>query len=176
MSLLSRRRLLLLTPLAVATMGGSASMALLHRMKEGAFDPHGMINPLVGQSAPRLNLPGLTSDDKMDQPILVNFFASWCEACLGEMRCLATLQKIDIPMWGIAYKDKPDTISKFLQGTGNPYTQVGFDVSGDTAIDWGVTGVPETFLLDRNGVIRWHWSGPLTTNMLVGIRGMMMAI
>jgi cytochrome c biogenesis protein CcmG/thiol:disulfide interchange protein DsbE len=100
------------------------------------------------------------------RPILVNFFASWCVPCLIEAPTLMTLSKENVPIWGIAYKDKPTAALQFLASNGNPYQRLAMDLPGRVAIDWGVYGVPETYLIDRNGVVRWRQAGPITPDVL----------
>ena len=94
-------------------------------------------------------------------PVLVNFFASWCVPCVAETDVLADVAA-RLPIWGIAYKDAPEGAAGFVTRTGNVYTRLGADRSGAVAIDWGVTGVPESFLVDRTGIIFGHWVGGLT--------------
>ncbi len=92
---------------------------------------------------------------------MVNFFASWCLPCAEEHPALMALAKAGIPIWAIAYKDTPDKAAQFIQRRGNPFARIARDEPGRVAIDWGVSGVPETFLVDGHGVVRWHWPGPL---------------
>jgi cytochrome c biogenesis protein CcmG/thiol:disulfide interchange protein DsbE len=93
---------------------------------------------------------------------LVNFFASWCAPCAVEIDFLKTVQVPHMRMLGIAYKDKPEKTEKFLKDNGNPYALVAMDPDGMGAINWGLTGVPETFLLDTQGRILAHHAGPIT--------------
>ena len=96
---------------------------------------------------------------------LVNFFSSWCEPCKLEAENLEKLSdKINII--GIAYKDKSDDISKFLNNFGNPYQTIGIDPNGEIAINWGVYGVPETFLINKNGKVVFRHAGPITNSVL----------
>ena len=93
----------------------------------------------------------------------VNFFASWCAPCRIEAPIIEDLSKI-IPIVGIAYKDKPIDTKKFFEEFGNPYDQIGIDNSGKVAIEWGVYGVPETFLINDKGEIFYRHAGPLLYN------------
>lgn len=93
--------------------------------------------------------------------IVVNFFASWCVPCLAEQPALLDLQKRGVAVYGVNYKDKPADKRAFLARAGNPYRTVYDDPRGMRAIDWGVSGVPETFVIDRKGYIRYHHKGPL---------------
>ena len=94
----------------------------------------------------------------------VNFYASWCAPCRVEAPIIEELSKI-IPIVGIAYKDKVLNTKKFLDNYGNPYNQIGLDASGKIAIEWGVYGVPETFLINTNGKIIYRHAGPLLYNV-----------
>jgi cytochrome c biogenesis protein CcmG/thiol:disulfide interchange protein DsbE len=126
-------------------------------------------SPLIDEPAPQFSLPplpgrgdGLSSADLKGQVSLVNGFASWCVPCREEHAALLSLaQKKRVPIYGIDYKDKPDEALGWLGKLGNPYTKIGAD-SGQVGIDWGMYGVPETFLVDRAGRIRYKHVGPLT--------------
>lgn len=96
---------------------------------------------------------------------LVNFFASWCQPCRVEHPMLDALAKEGVVIYGINYKDKPDDAVKLLAELGNPYAKVGAD-SGRMALDWGVYGVPETYVIDGNGVVVLRWAGPITDRVL----------
>jgi cytochrome c biogenesis protein CcmG/thiol:disulfide interchange protein DsbE len=162
----------MLAPLGIAAAAGVAFWKMLDRMADGKFDPHALNNPLVGKAVPDFTLSGLgkaqgfgATDLKqaaVGKPLLVNFYASWCIPCAEEADVLGGLGAEGIPIWGVAYKDKEAASDEFLGRYGNPYARVADDANGRVAIDWGVYGVPETFLIDRSGVIRWHLAGPLT--------------
>jgi cytochrome c biogenesis protein CcmG, thiol:disulfide interchange protein DsbE len=79
---------------------------------------------------------------------------------------LSELQRRGVPVWGIACKDKPEATADFLKRTGDPYARIAVDAPGRVAIDFGAYGVPETYLVDRSGVVRWRWAGPLTDDIL----------
>ena len=126
---------------------------------------------LIGQSAPKTDLapldPGLSAglgtENLAGNVTLVNIWASWCAPCRQEHPLLMELAGDKrFVIAGFNYKDEPGNARKFLSELGNPYRIVGTDPSGRTAIDWGVYGVPETFLVDREGVIRLKHVGPLT--------------
>ncbi len=175
---IARRRLLMLAPLAVAAAGGVAFLAMLNRMKVGKFDPHALDNPRIGKPMPPFDLPGMGTAQGFSSadiqaaaargPVLVNFYASWCVPCAEEADVVATLAQQGLPVWGIAYEDKVEKSEKFLGQYGNPYARIANDAAGRVAIDWGVYGVPESFLIDRAGVIRWHIAGPLTPDNVTG--------
>ena len=177
----TRRRLLMLAPLGVAVAGGFAFRAMLNRMEQGTFDPHGVPNPLVGHRIPDFALPaglnqdgspgsGFSSADLLRAaaagPVLVNFFASWCIPCVQEAEDLGRLAAARLPIWGIAYKDKPEAVAGFLARNGNPYARLARDENGMVAINWGVYGVPESYLLDHQGVVRWRWAGGLSGDVI----------
>ena len=167
------RRLLLLAPLAVAGAAGLGFRGMLHGMQDGSFDPRGTSSPLIGQRVPAFALPGVAGSSLSDAelsrqptPVLVNFFASWCVPCVQEAPVLQSLHDAGINLFGIAYKDAGPAVEAFLARNGDPFTRVVADGPGRAAIDWGVTGVPETFLLDRQGIVRWHFAGPLTPEVV----------
>ncbi|MGI3777505.1 MAG: DsbE family thiol:disulfide interchange protein [Janthinobacterium lividum] len=179
MTTFDRRRVLMLAPLGVAAAGGAAFWTMLDRMRTGAFDPHGVPSPLVGQPVPPFDLPaqplpdgspgqGFTSADLAapPRPILVNFFASWCIPCVQEAPLLGQLAKAGMPIWGVTYKDRIEAATDFLRHNGNPYARVARDAPGRAAIDWGLTGVPESFVVDRAGIVHWHWAGPLDPDVV----------
>lgn len=171
---MNRRRLLLLAPLGVATLGGAAFWTMLNRMERGTFDPRGVPSPLVGKPVPEFSLPaqapgeGFASADlrAVGRPLLVNFFASWCVPCVIEHPQLMELAREGLPLWGIAYKDTPEAAAGFLARRGNPFARIARDAPGQVAIDWGVYGVPESYLIDAHGLIRWRYAGPLTPDVV----------
>ena len=166
--MVDRRRLLLLAPLGVAVAGGGAFWAMLRGMARGTFDPRGVPSPIVGQKMQPFDLPaqapgeGFSSADfGHGKPVLLNFFASWCAPCLEEHPALMALSKAGMPIWGIAYKDGADKVAQFIRTHGDPFARIARDEHGLVAIDWGVSGVPESFLVDGEGVVRWHWPLPM---------------
>ena len=124
---------------------------------------------LIDQPAPDFVLPplqgeerGFASADLEGHVSLVNVFASWCTPCRAEHAVLNALaQSKRVPIYGIDYKDKHDAALAWIAELGNPYTRIGAD-DGRVGIDWGVYGVPETFIVDKNGRIRYKHVGPLT--------------
>ena len=96
-------------------------------------------------------------------PFIVNFFASWCVPCRIEHPLLMRLSEQDhLPLYGIAYKDRPEDAQHLLSAYGDPYRVVGLDQNGDTGLNFGVYGVPETYVIDKTGRIRRRFVGPLT--------------
>lgn len=169
-----QRRALLMAPLGVAAVGGTAFWLLLQRMSEGTYDPHGLPSMLIGKPLPKFSLPGqppsqgFSSADVVatGRPALVNFFASWCIPCEQEAPTLMTLKRQGVPIWGIAYKDKIDATSDFLHQNGDPYLHIGRDEPGTVAINFGLYGVPETYVIDKSGIVRWRWAGGLSDDIV----------
>jgi len=119
--------------------------------------------PLEGRSANGTPRPGCAHSDVIGKVSGVNVWASWCVPCRQEHPLLEELAKEDgIQLIGINYKDKPENARRFLGSLGNPYDRVGTDNAGRAAIDWGVYGVPETFIVDEKGMIRYKFIGPLS--------------
>ena len=132
-------------------------------------DPQALPSALINKPAPEFTLAGFDGSDglKLDalkgRVVLVNFFASWCEPCRDEHPVLMQLAKNDqVALYGIDYKDKPEDAQRFLKQLGDPYRTIGLDTSGRTAIDFGVYGVPETYVIDQQGRIRLRHVGPLS--------------
>jgi len=133
-------------------------------------DPREVPSPLIGKPVPTFSLPpvrgrslGLASADLKGQVSLVNVFASWCVACRAEHPLLMQIQREGIvPVHGLNYKDQPADAARWLDEMGDPYTRTGADLDGRVAIDWGVYGVPETFVIDRDGRIAYKVIGPIS--------------
>jgi cytochrome c biogenesis protein CcmG/thiol:disulfide interchange protein DsbE len=138
------------------------------------LDPKRIPSPLVGKPVPQFELPpvwgrsfGLSSEDLKGEVSLVNVFASWCVACLEEHPLFMRLKRDGIvPIHGLNYKDAPEDAAAWLDRHGDPYTRTGADRDGRVAIDWGVYGVPETFVIDRDGRIAYKHIGPLNERVL----------
>ena len=135
-------------------------------------DPHELPSALLDKEAPRfslsgLNGPGIARDALKGGPVLINFFASWCVPCRIEHPLLMRLSERDhVPLYGIDYKDQPEDAAKLLARFGDPYRSVGLDRDGRVGLDFGVYGVPETYVLDGTGHIRKRFVGPLTAQQV----------
>jgi cytochrome c biogenesis protein CcmG/thiol:disulfide interchange protein DsbE len=107
-------------------------------------------------------MPGF-SDKDLHGPVLVNFFSSWCLTCGAEHKLLERIAKDDgVAIYGVDYKDKKPDVAAWLGKHGNPFKAVGFDGDGRVAIDWGVYGVPETYVVGKDGVVDFRFVGPMT--------------
>ena len=153
-----------------------AGLAALFWLRLGTGDPSRIPSALIGHPAPQTSLPpltGLLSDGTqvpgLDPAIfkgkvsVVNVWASWCVPCHDEAPLLSGLAKDQrLQLVGINYKDAPDNARRFLGRYGNPFGVVGVDANGRAAIEWGVYGVPETFVVGREGTIVYKLVGPIT--------------
>ncbi len=133
----------------------------------------GMVGSHVPAFAAPAALPGtapVASADLADgTPKLVNFFASWCVPCIGEAPVLAELEQQGVPIVGIAVRDKPGDLAQFLAANGNPFQRIGADRQSEVQLAFGSAGVPETFVVDGNGVIRMQHIGPIEPQDVPGI-------
>ena len=137
-------------------------------------DPHEIPSPLVNKPAPTFALPQLSdpqkrfkSEEMRGKVWLLNAWASWCLPCQEEHPALLQLaQSGVVPVYGLNYKDEREKALAWLDELGDPYTLIVSDTDGRVAIDYGIYGVPETFLIDRNGVIRYKQTGPLTEEIV----------
>jgi cytochrome c biogenesis protein CcmG, thiol:disulfide interchange protein DsbE len=137
-------------------------------------DPRMVPSALIGRPVPRFDLPpvkgrtlGLSSADLVGQVSLVNVFASWCVECRVEHPLLLRLKAGNVaPINGIDYKDSPGDAERWLSTFGDPYARTGADLKGRVAIDWGVYGVPETYVITKDGRISYKQIGPLSADIL----------
>ena len=137
-------------------------------------DPTLVPSPLVGKPVPEFALGpvqgrtlGLSSEDLREEVTLVNVFASWCVACRDEHPLFLALEREGVvPIHGLNYKDAPPDAAAWLDALGDPYTRIGADLDGRVGLDWGVYGVPETFVVDGNGRIAYKHIGPVTPRVL----------
>ena len=171
----SSRRLIVLIPLVAFL-----SLALLLFFRLFAGDPSQLPSVLIGKPAPATDLPpvaelvrdgqpvpGLRSADFNGNVTLINVWASWCVPCHDEAPLLLKLAADKrIKVAGINYKDQPDNARRFLGRYGNPFAMAGADQNGRAAIEWGVYGVPETFVLGRDGRIAYKLVGPISDDNL----------
>ena len=171
------RRWMLYAPLGFAAAAGAGFWVMLRGLQTGDYNPRGVPSALLGRGAPDFALPALEGADlpalsaadlrgPQPSPVVVNFWASWCVPCIVEHPQLMRLSRDGIPVLGINYKDRPADAAAFLTRHGNPFRRLGRDEPGRVAIDWGIYGVPETYLIDRQGIIRWRYAGPLTPEVL----------
>jgi cytochrome c biogenesis protein CcmG/thiol:disulfide interchange protein DsbE len=163
------KRLLYLIPLIIGIVLFSyLGVALWRSAFKG--DPHELPSALIDRPFPPIDLPpiagrekGFATADLAGQVALVNVFASWCAPCKVEHPLLMAHAKASaIPIYGIAWKDDPAATADLLNEDGDPYRLVGADRSGRAAIDLGVTGVPETYVVDKAGRIRYKFARPVT--------------
>lgn len=134
------------------------------------LNPREIPSALIGKPVPEFKLPAVqgrtaalsTADLKTGQPSLVNVFASWCLPCRVEHPLLLQLQRQGVTIHGLNYKDEPAAVARWLNDLGDPFTRTGADRDGRVSIDWGVYGVPETFVVDGQGQILCKHIGPLT--------------
>lgn len=161
-------KFLLIAPLILVIFLG----AVFYRSLQTPDDPFASV--LINKPVPAFNLsaiptldnvplaPGLSYTDLEGDVTLVNVFASWCISCREEHPLLMSIAKQDaVPLMGLNWKDKPGDGATWLNRFGNPYNRIGDDAKGRTAIDFGVTGAPETFVIDKKGRIRHKHVGPI---------------
>jgi cytochrome c biogenesis protein CcmG, thiol:disulfide interchange protein DsbE len=155
-------------------------LSLLFVALPNSDEPQVLPSALIGKPVPDFALPalsavpgesgpvaGLSSAQlKTGKVILLNVWASWCAPCIAEHPLLTGISQQGIPIYSINYKDKPDAARRFLTNHGNPFRAIGADENGFTAIDFGVYGVPETFVIDGEGRIAYRFPGPLTPEIL----------
>lgn len=137
-------------------------------------DPHEVPSPLINKPAPTFDVPQLAKPNKSFSPTdmkgqvwIFNVWASWCVACREEHPVLVELAKSgQAPLIGLNYKDKREDALAMLQRQGDPYVLSAFDANGRVGIDYGVYGVPETYIIDQAGIIRFKHIGPITMQVL----------
>jgi cytochrome c biogenesis protein CcmG/thiol:disulfide interchange protein DsbE len=170
-----RRRLIVLIPLVAFL-----ALAALFIFRLGSGDPSRIPSALIGHAAPQTNLPPLAGLERDGKPVpgldsatftgevaVLNVWASWCVPCRDEAPLLMTLATdARIRVVGINYKDQGDNARRFLGRYGNPFIANGVDANGRAAIEWGVYGVPETFVVGRDGRIAYKLIGPITPDNL----------
>jgi len=166
------RKLLIWLPLAMF-------LAFMVVFAGGLISPESKTIPskLVGKPMPQFALPagiagkpGLSSAELANgQPHLVNIFASWCIPCIQEAPQLAQLAQAGVPIYGIAIRDRPEDLGRFLARNGDPYRAIGGDVNSSVQIALGSSGVPETFIVDGKGIIRRQHIGAINPEDVPGL-------
>ena len=169
-----RRWLFLLPAVVFAVVAGYFVWGL-----DPSRDPREIPSALIDKPVPDFELPPIegmdvpglaTADLGNGEVALVNFFASWCIPCKYEHPVLMRFAEDRVVrVLGINYRDKPENARRWLAQLGNPYERIGSDEDGRVAIDWGLSGVPETFVIDRDGRIRYQQIGPITPQDLNAI-------
>ena len=163
-----KKRLQFLLPLAVfLIMAGFLARGLF-------LDPKEVPSPLINKPAPQFELSQLhdpqytfSSQEMLGRVWLLNVWASWCVSCRAEHRTLVQLASENIvPIYGLNYKDRPSDAIAWLDNLGNPYKLSAVDLNGRVGMDFGVYGVPETYVIDKKGVIRYKEIGPVTPESL----------
>lgn len=161
-------RLLAAIPLVIALVFGGFFLWGLDPDR----DPNAIPSVLISQPAPKFSLapvegqntPGLSHADLVGNPgpIILNVFASWCVPCRAEHGVLTRfVEKDGLRLFGINYKDKPDDATRWLAELGNPYERIGADLNGRAGIEWGISGVPETFIIGTDGTVLYRYVGPV---------------
>jgi len=162
------KRLIVFVPFAIAiAIGGFAFWGL-----RADRDPSGIPSVLISKPAPQFDLPpvegvsvpGFSTADLSGSggPILVNVFASWCVPCKAEHAVLTRFAEVNnVTLFGINYKDPPAAASAWLDNLGNPYDRIGSDFDGRAGIEWGISGVPETFIVNNEGIVTYRQVGPI---------------
>ena len=166
------RRPLLRVATVVPLVGVAALIVLLAAGL--GHDPREIPSVLIGKPVPKFSLPpvrgralGLSSANLKGEVSIVNVFASWCVACREEHPVFMQMKREGlVPIHGLNYKDQPADAQKWLDEMGDPYTRTGADIDGRVAIDWGVYGVPETFVIDREGRIAYKQIGAVTPKLV----------
>jgi cytochrome c biogenesis protein CcmG/thiol:disulfide interchange protein DsbE len=160
-------------PLMLAPPLVFAGLAALFFVSMQRSDPDQLPSAMEGRAAPAVQVVALGTGPELTDAMLrepgvklVNFWASWCAPCRAEHPVLKTLQAEGVTILGVNFKDKPEAALQFLQDLGNPYAAIGADVSGRMGLDWGLYGVPETFVIDGTGKVILRHAGPITASIL----------
>lgn len=158
------RWLLFLPPLLFA---GLAGLLLAGMLRD---NPDGLPSAYAGKAAPALQVTALGDGPVLTDALLrvpgvkvVNFWASWCAPCRAEHPRLMEIKAMGVPVYGVNYKDKPADALGLLDELGNPFAALGADATGRMGLDWGLYGVPETFVIDGSGTVVLRFAGPITT-------------
>ncbi len=149
---------------------GLFGLLVLFFLRGLTLDPSRIPSPLIGKPAPVFSLPSLANPDEMvgnenmrGAMALLNVWATWCVGCRAEHEALlAIAASSDVPIFGLNWKDDSNAARRWLTQLGNPYAATAVDAEGRVAIDWGIYGAPETFLIDADGIVRHKHIGPIT--------------
>jgi len=167
---------LMLVPLIV-TLGffGIAGVQLMNNQSglQQGVDTQALPSTREGRDAPPLELTQLGDTDLLSRAdlegnglVIVNFFASWCPPCRAEHPTLTALAEAGNPLFGVNYRDQTNQALSFLEELGNPYDRIGQDLEARNGRDWGVVAMPETFFVNDEGVVVYHFRGPITSRVL----------
>ena len=150
-----------------------AGLALLFFLGMQRSDPDQLPSAMEGRAAPAVQVTALGTGPELTDAMLrepgvklVNFWASWCAPCRAEHPVLKDLSAEGLTILGVNFKDKPEAALGFLDELGNPYAAIGADASGRMGLDWGLYGVPETFVIDAEGKVILRHAGPITASIL----------
>jgi DsbE subfamily thiol:disulfide oxidoreductase len=167
---MSNRWLFVLPLLMLVIMAGFFAYALMQNRNPGDIGA-----PLVGHEAPVIDLEPLheggarlTSSDWQGEVTVVNFFASWCAPCLVEHPLFLRLKSEGVRLHGINYRNKPQEAKAWLARLGDPYERIGVDPEGKAGVEFGISGVPETLVIDKAGIVRLHLRRPITADDVNG--------
>jgi cytochrome c biogenesis protein CcmG, thiol:disulfide interchange protein DsbE len=167
-----RRRLFLIPSIAFIV------VAVFFLRSLHAPAPHVVRSPLIGRPAPLVALPALdgatkrftSADLSAGHVSVVNVWASWCVPCRAEAAELADISRSgSAELYGIVYEDNPAAAREFLRETGDPFARLDLDADGREGAAWGIYGVPETFVIDRKGIVRLRYAGPIVPDALANI-------
>ncbi len=170
-------RLRYIIPAALFLVLGAGFVYALMTIQSGKRDPSAVPSALIGKPAPEFSLPapngfpqGLSTADLKGKITILNVFASWCPPCYLEHPLLLDLAKEanegGFQLVGLNWKDKDEKLAAWFKEAGDPFSRIGADRSGRVGIDWGVYGVPETYILDRDAKIVYRHTGPLTKELI----------
>ena len=150
-----------------------AGLAALFFVGMQRNDPDQLPSAIEGRAAPAVQVSALGTGPELTDAMLrapgvklVNFWASWCAPCRAEHPVLKDLSAEGVTILGVNFKDKPEPALGFLDELGNPYAAIGADDSGRMGLDWGLYGVPETFVIDGGGTVILRHAGPITASIL----------
>jgi cytochrome c biogenesis protein CcmG/thiol:disulfide interchange protein DsbE len=159
-------------PLAIFLALAGLFWLILHQMNTGVYDPRDIPSQQIGKPAPDFTLPSLQDQAQLVRPAdyrgqvwLLNVWGTWCPECWREHAFLIHLAERGIPIIGLNWRDNRTDALQMLRQLGNPFLQVAFDPHSQAAIEWGVYGAPETFLIDADGIIRARHKGALNASL-----------